>query len=45
MTADIEALPLILGSSFDHVIGLAYHFATGTKSPNRLRALATRGMD
>ena len=37
-------MPPVLGSSFDHVISNPpYHFATGTKSQNRRRALAHMG--
>ena len=44
LTGDIQALPPVLGSSFDHVISNPpYHFATGTKSQNRRRALAHMG--
>ena len=44
LTGDIQALPLILGGSFDHVISNPpYHFVTGTKSRNRRRALAHMG--
>ena len=44
LTADIQALPPVLGSSFDHVISNPpYHFATGTKPQNRRRALAHMG--
>ena len=42
--ADIQAMPLFLGSSFDHVISNPpYHFATGTKPQNRHRVLAHMG--
>ena len=44
LTGDIQALPPVLGSSFDHVISNPpYHFATGTKPQNRRRALAHMG--
>ena len=44
LPGDIQALPSVLGSSFDHVISNPpYHFATGTKPQNRRRALAHMG--
>ena len=44
LPGDIQALPPVLGSSFDHVISNPpYHFATGTKPQNRRRALAHMG--
>mgnify|MGYP001259910479 FL=1 len=44
LLGDIQALPPVLGSSFDHVLSNPpYHFATGTKPQNRRRALAHMG--
>ena len=44
LPGDIQALPSVLSSSFDHVISNPpYHFATGTKPQNRRRALAHMG--
>lgn len=44
LSGDIQALPPVFGSSFDHVISNPpYHFATGTKPQNRRRALAHMG--
>ena len=44
LPVDIQAMPPVLGSSFDHVISNPpYHFATGTKPQNRRRALAHMG--
>ena len=44
LPGDIQAMPPVLGSSFDHVISNPpYHFATGTKPQNRRRALAHMG--
>ena len=44
LPGDIQAMPPVLGSSFDHVISNPpYHFATGTKPKNRRRALAHMG--
>ena len=44
LPGDIQALPPVLGSSFDHVISNPpYHFAMGTKPQNRRRALAHMG--
>ena len=44
LPGDVQVLPPVLGSSFDHVISNPpYHFATGTKPQNRRRALAHMG--
>ena len=44
LLGDIQALPPVLGSSFDHVISNPpYHFSTGTRPQNRRRALAHMG--
>ena len=44
LPGDIQVLPPVLGSSFDHVISNPpYHFAMGTKPQNRRRALAHMG--
>ena len=44
LPGDIQALPPVLGGSFDHVISNPpYHFAAGTKPQNRRRALAHMG--
>ena len=44
LAGDIQALPSVLGSSFDHVISNPpYHFATGTKPQSRRRTLAHMG--
>ena len=44
MPSNIAALPLVLASSFDHVVSNPpYHHATGTKPRNRRRLLAHMG--